>query len=101
MQIRKCERITSWQMTEVANLIPDDFRNLSVPFEGECDEEFLAYLDENRYKDPKQLHMEIVNYIKFTESNDNDLNLLAVAKLSKPIKKTFDREVVLKVKLDY
>ena len=36
------------------------------------------YLDENRYKDPKQLHMEIVNYIKFTESNDNDLNLLSI-----------------------
>ena len=36
-QIRKCERITSWNMSEVANLNPDDFRNLSVPFEGETD----------------------------------------------------------------
>lgn len=32
--------------------------------------------------------------------NDNQ-ELLAVAKLSKPIKKSFDRELVIKVKLDY
>ena len=69
MQIRKCERITSWQMTEVANLIPDDFRNLSVPFEGECDEEFLAYLDENRYELED-------NYEEFSEETLNELNKL-------------------------
>ena len=40
-------------------------------------------------------------YVTTVGMYDNDLNLLAVAKLSKPIKKTFDREVVLKVKLDY
>ena len=36
------------------------------------------YLDENRYQDPKQLHLEIINYIKFAESNDNSLNLLSI-----------------------
>ena len=40
-------------------------------------------------------------YITSIGMYDDDLNLLAVAKVSKPIKKTFDREVVLKVKLDY
>lgn len=32
---------------------------------------------------------------------DDNQDLLAVAKLSKPVKKSFDREVVVKVKLDY
>lgn len=32
---------------------------------------------------------------------DDDQNLLAVAKLSKPVKKSFDRELIVKVKLDY
>ena len=32
---------------------------------------------------------------------DDNQELLAVAKLSKPVKKTFDRELVIKVKLDY
>lgn len=50
MQIRKCERVTSYSATEVANLNPDDFRSISFPFEGESDEEFLSYLDENRYE---------------------------------------------------
>ena len=66
-QIRKCERITSWNMTEVANLNPDDFRNLSVPFEGESDEEFLAYLDGNRYE------LEEI-YEEFSEETLNELN---------------------------
>ena len=50
MQIRKCERVTVYNTTEVANLNPDDFRNLSVPFEGEGDEEFLAYLEDNKWE---------------------------------------------------
>jgi len=50
MQIRKCERVTVYNTTEVANLNPDDFRNLSIPFEGEGDEEFLAYLEDSKYE---------------------------------------------------
>ena len=50
MQIRKCERVTSYNTTEVANLNPEDFKNISFPFEGESDEEFLSYLNENRYE---------------------------------------------------
>lgn len=50
MQIRKCERVTSYNTTEVADLNPEDFKNISFPFEGESDEEFLSYLNENRYE---------------------------------------------------
>ena len=50
MQIRKCERVTVYNTTEVANLNPEDFKNISFPFEGESDEEFLSYLNENRYE---------------------------------------------------
>ena len=32
---------------------------------------------------------------------DDEQQLLAVAKLSKPVRKSFDRELVIKVKLDY
>jgi hypothetical protein len=50
MQIRKCERVTVYNTTEVANLNPEDFKNISFSFEGESDEEFLSYLNENRYE---------------------------------------------------
>jgi len=50
MQIRKCERVTVYNTTEVANLNPQDFKNISFPFEGESDEQFLSYLNENRYE---------------------------------------------------
>jgi hypothetical protein len=69
MQIRKCERVTVYNTTEVANLNPDDFRNLSVPFEGEGDEEFLSYLDENRYE------LEEI-WEEFSEETLNELNKL-------------------------
>ena len=69
MQIRKCERVTSYNTTEVVNLNPDDFRNLSVPFEGETDEDFLNYLDENRY-DIEDIHDEL------SEEVFNELNKL-------------------------
>ncbi len=44
-QIRKCERIISWQMTEVANIDPEKFRNISEPFQGETEQDFINYLD--------------------------------------------------------
>lgn len=40
-------------------------------------------------------------YITTIGLYDDDQELLAVAKLSKPVKKSFDRELVIKVKLDY
>ena len=59
MQIRKCERVTSYLSTEVANLNPEKFKNLSIPFEGESDEEFLSYLDENMYELYEVIYEEI------------------------------------------
>ena len=67
MQIRKCERVVVFNTTEVANLNPDDFRNLSVPFEGESDEEFLTYIEGNRYE------LEEI-YEEFSEETLNELN---------------------------
>lgn len=40
-------------------------------------------------------------YVTSVGLYDNNNNLLAVAKLSKPIQKSFDRELIIKVKLDY
>ena len=59
MQIRKCERVTVYNTTEVANLNPEKFKNLSIPFEGESDEEFLTYLDENMYELYEVIYEEI------------------------------------------
>jgi hypothetical protein len=50
MKIRICERVVVWNSTEVANLNPEDFRKLSVPFEGESEEEFLTYLEEYKWE---------------------------------------------------
>jgi len=40
-------------------------------------------------------------YVTSVGLYDDNQDLLAVAKLSKPVKKSFDRELVVKVKLDY
>jgi hypothetical protein len=69
MKIRKCERIVVFNATEVANLNPEDFRNLSVPFEGESDEEFLSYLEENKWE------LEDI-YEEISEDVLNELNKL-------------------------
>lgn len=41
------------------------------------------------------------SYVTSIGLYDDDQQLLAVAKLSKPVRKSFDRELVIKVKLDY
>lgn len=69
MQIRKCQRVTSYLSSEVANLNPEDFRNLSIPFEGETDEEFLSYLEENKWELEE-------NYEEINEEVLNELNKL-------------------------
>ena len=38
-QIRKCERVTICYCSEVANLDPEKFKNISIPFEGESEED--------------------------------------------------------------
>lgn len=49
---------------------------------------------ESMYRDPKV-------YVTTVGLYDDNQELLAVAKLSKPVVKSFDRELVIKVKLDY
>lgn len=49
-QIRKCERVTICYCSEVANLNPEKFKNISIPFEGESEEDFLSYIAENTYE---------------------------------------------------
>ena len=66
-QIRKCERYTSCLATEVANLDPDIFKTLSVPFDGETEEEFLNYIESNRYE------LEEI-YEEFDEETISELN---------------------------
>jgi hypothetical protein len=44
-QIRKCEEITIWQATEVAELDPEDFRNLEEnSYSGNSEEDFVNYI---------------------------------------------------------
>ena len=49
-QIRKCERVTVISQSEVASIDPEKFRSLSVPYEGDTEEEFVLYLDQNRFE---------------------------------------------------
>lgn len=52
IQIRKCQSYTVTESTEVANLNPEEFRNLeSDPFTGETEEEFLHYIKEFEFRD--------------------------------------------------
>jgi transposase-like protein len=50
-KLRKCEKYTVIRQTEVANLDPEKFRDLSVPFDGETEEDFLNYISELDYED--------------------------------------------------
>lgn len=45
-QIRKCQTYSITSKTETAYLDPQKFRNLSIPYEGNSEEEFLHYISE-------------------------------------------------------
>jgi hypothetical protein len=45
-QIRKCQRIVIFQSGPIANVDPEKFRNLSTPYTGNSEEDFLNYLTE-------------------------------------------------------
>lgn len=47
MKFRRCRKYTSYESGKVVDLNPDIFRNLSIPYTGENDEDFLHYLEEN------------------------------------------------------
>jgi hypothetical protein len=43
-QLRKCETYSVTRQTAVATLDPEKFRNISVPYEGDSEEEFVKYI---------------------------------------------------------
>jgi len=43
-QIRKCQTWTVTSKTQTATLDPEKFRNLSTPYEGDSEEEFVNYI---------------------------------------------------------
>ena len=43
-QIRKCQTYSVTSKTQTANLDPEKFRNLSTPYEGDSEEEFVNYI---------------------------------------------------------
>ena len=49
-QLRRCKTYTISEASEVVELNPEDFRNISYPFEGETEEDFLNYLDTITYE---------------------------------------------------
>jgi hypothetical protein len=60
-----------------------------------------SFFNQNNILKYESMIMDPKVYITSIGLYDDSNNLVAVAKLSKPIQKSFDREVVIKVKLDY
>ena len=60
-----------------------------------------SFFNENNVLKYESMIMDPKVYITSIGLYDDANNLVAIAKLSKPIQKSFDREVVIKVKLDY
>ena len=72
-QIRLVERRTVMTTSEVANLDPEKFRNLSIPYEGDSEEDFLNYISslyfEDVYDELRELDEDTLN--EFLKLNDN------------------------------
>lgn len=47
-KIRKNKKVISIYTTEVAELNPESFKTLSIPFLGSTEEDFLYYIQDNR-----------------------------------------------------
>jgi hypothetical protein len=45
-KLRKLETYTVTRTTQIATLDPEKFRNISIPYEGNSEEEFLNYIDQ-------------------------------------------------------
>jgi len=70
IQVRKCRVRSSYEATGVANLDTEKFKTLSIPFEGESEEDFLRYLSNNRYELQEEISSEL------DEETLNQLNQL-------------------------
>lgn len=71
-QLRKCETYTVTRQTETINLDPEKFRNISVPYEGDSEEDFLSYINElDFYEVSSELDEETANELdKFYDMAD-------------------------------
>jgi len=49
-QLRRCRSYIISEASEVVELNPEDFRNISYPFLGETEQDFLNYLDEMQHE---------------------------------------------------
>jgi hypothetical protein len=49
-QLRRCRSYTISEASEVVELNPEDFRDISYPFLGVSEEDFLNYLDEMQHE---------------------------------------------------
>jgi len=47
-KIRKTQKVTTIYTTEVAEINPESFKTLSIPFLGSTEEDFLYYIQDNR-----------------------------------------------------
>ena len=45
--IRKAKQMTIWEVSHPISVDPEQFRNLSIPYTGQSQEEFIKYIREN------------------------------------------------------
>ena len=45
-QIRKCQEIVTYLSSPISTVDPEKFRNLSTPYSGNSEQEFLEYLND-------------------------------------------------------
>jgi len=50
-QIRKCQEIVTYHCSPVSTVDPEKFRELSIPYTGNSEKEFLDYLNDLDYDD--------------------------------------------------
>jgi hypothetical protein len=68
MKFRRCRKYTSYESGKVVELNPGSFRNLSIPFNGETEEDFLNYLNDNMSElEEIKDEMDIETYQKIME----------------------------------
>ena len=71
-QLRKCETYSITRQTKTINLDPEKFRNISVPYEGNSEEDFVKYIaDLDFYEINSELDEESANELdKFYDMVD-------------------------------
>jgi hypothetical protein len=73
--IRKVEKVTIWEATEVIELNPKSFKKLeSNPYTGSTEEDFLNYINSLKYDLPQELEdIDYEAYDKLTQLFDGEM----------------------------